>query len=255
MFIAQLTDTHITVPTNHDGDCNTKLDALKKCVAAINKLATLPDAIIHTGDLAHNGSVEEYKITKSIMDTLQAPYFITKGNRDSIKPLIQEFSLQNIQRENQSFLQYSADILDYRLVAVDTSSKDSNLGMLDFDRLANLDKILAEEPNRSTLIFMHHPPVNLSQTEQHFYEYENSRMIKNFRDLMVRHPQVIAYFCGHIHRSFKSAINLAPLIVMPPLCKTLNREKNPKDLSPEVAFYLHSFSNNRLVETEAISVN
>lgn len=255
MFIAQLTDTHITVPKNPDGDCNTKLDALKKCVASINKLATLPDAIIHTGDLAHNGSVEEYKITKSIMDTLQAPYFITKGNRDSIGPLIQEFSLQKVQKENQSFLQYSVDVLGYRLVAVDTTSNDSNLGVLDFDRLANLDKILTEDPNKSTLIFMHHPPVNLSHTEQHSYEYENSRMIKNFRDLMVRHPQVIAYFCGHIHRSFKSAINLAPLIVMPPLCKILNREHDPKAPPPEVAFYLHNFSNNQLIDTKAISVN
>ena len=255
MFIAQLTDTHITVPTNSDGDCNTKLDALKKCVAAINALATLPDAIIHTGDLAHNGNVEEYKIIKSIMDTLRAPYFITKGNRDSIKPLVQEFALQTAQNGNKSFLQYSVNVLGYRLVAVDTSSKDSNLGMLDFDRLANLDKILAEEPNKSTLIFMHHPPVNISYTEQHFYEYKNTRMIKNFRDLMVRHPQVIAYFCGHIHRSFKSAINLAPLIVMPPLCKTLNREQNSSSLSPKVAFYLHSFSNNKLIDTKAISVN
>jgi 3',5'-cyclic AMP phosphodiesterase CpdA len=255
MFIAQLTDTHITVPTKLGGNCNTKLDALRKCVAAINKLGTLPDAIIHTGDLAHNGSVEEYQITKSIMDTLRAPYFITKGNRDSIKPLIQEFSLHQVQKENQSFLQYSANVLSYRLVAVDTSSKDSNLGVLNFDRLADLDKILAEEPHKSTLIFMHHPPVNLSDTGHHFYAYENSRMIKNFRDLMVRHPQVIAYFCGHIHRSFRSTINLAPLVVMPPLCKTLNREKNSKALSPDVAFYLHNFSNNRLVNTKSISVN
>ena len=85
MLIAQLTDTHITVPQNENEDCYVKLEALQKCVLQINKLDPLPDVVIHTGDLSHNGRTDEYKLTKSIMDELKVPYLITAGNRDSIK--------------------------------------------------------------------------------------------------------------------------------------------------------------------------
>ena len=85
MLLAQLTDTHITVPQNKKWNCYVKLEALKKSVLQINKLDTLPDVVIHTGDLSHNGHKEEYTLTKSIMDELQVPYLITAGNRDSVK--------------------------------------------------------------------------------------------------------------------------------------------------------------------------
>ena len=70
MLIAQLTDTHITVPKNKIGDCYVRLEALRNCVSAINSLDTAPDVVIHTGDLVHNGSDEEYRLTKSIMDAV-----------------------------------------------------------------------------------------------------------------------------------------------------------------------------------------
>ena len=96
MLIAQLTDTHITVPQNKNENCYVKLEALQKCVVQINELDTLPDGVIHTGDLCHNGHKDEYKLTKSVMDELQVPYLITAGNRDSVKNLIKEFDLKSI---------------------------------------------------------------------------------------------------------------------------------------------------------------
>ena len=71
-----------------------KLQALQKCVLQINKLDPLPDVVIHTGDLSHNGRMDEYKLTKSIMDELKVPYLITAGNRDSTKNLVNEFRPQ-----------------------------------------------------------------------------------------------------------------------------------------------------------------
>ena len=81
MLIAQLTDTHITVPQNKNENCYVKLEALQKCVLQINDLDTLPDVVIHTGDLCHNGHKDEYKLAKSVMDELKVPYFVTAGNR------------------------------------------------------------------------------------------------------------------------------------------------------------------------------
>lgn len=255
MLIAQLTDTHITVPENEIGDCYVKLEALRNCVSAINKLDTAPDVVIHTGDLVHNGSDEEYRLTKSIMDELRAPYFITPGNRDSVTALIKNFSLHPYQNAEAAFFQYATNLLGYRLVASDTSTENNNLGFLDFERLAHLDNLLNEQPERSTVIFMHHPPINLSNSEPLKHEYDSYRMVKNFSEIIDRNPQVVAILCGHIHRSFTGWINATPLVVMPPLSKSLNRDPASYSSTPNIAFYLHTISTKASVDTEVITVN
>jgi|TARA_B100000768_G_scaffold178955_2_gene195686 3',5'-cyclic AMP phosphodiesterase CpdA len=255
MLIAQLTDTHITVPENGNGDCYVKLEALRKCVSAINKLNTAPDVVIHTGDLVHNGSDEEYRLTKLIMDELRAPYLITPGNRDSVTALIRNFTLHSYQNADTAFLQYATSVLDYRLIASDTSTENNNLGFLDFQRLAHLDNLLNEKPERSTVIFMHHPPINLSNSEPLKHEYESYGMIRNFSEIIDRHPQVVAILCGHIHRSLTGWINATPLVVMPPLSKSLNRDPASYSSTPNIAFYLHTISTKASVDTEVITVN
>ena len=255
MLIAQLTDTHITVPKNEIGDCYVKLEALRNCVSAINKLNTAPDAVIHTGDLAHNGSDEEYRLTKSIMDELRVPYFITPGNRDTVTALKKNFSLHSYQNAEAAVLQYATNVLGYRLIASDTSTENNNLGFLDFERLAHLDNLLNEQPERSTVIFMHHPPINLSNSEPLKHEYENYRMVENFSEIIDRHPQVVGILCGHIHRSLTGWINATPLVVMPPLSKSLYRGPDSYSSTPNTAFYLHAFSTKASVNTEVITVN
>ena len=255
MLIAQLTDTHITVPQNKNEDCYVKIKALKKCVLQINGLNTLPDIVIHTGDLAHNGQIDEYRLTKSIMDELKAPYLITAGNRDSITNLIEEFDLGSIKGLDPQLLQYTADIAGYRLVSVDTSSQNSNFGFLNFSKLAHLDKLLRQKPYCPTVIFMHHPPITLSNSEPPEHEYENLRMIKNFSEIVDRHPQIIALLCGHIHREFSSHINASPIMAMPPLSKTLYRGAIDHSKVPEIAFCLHSFQENAFEGTTVVTVN
>ena len=255
MLLAQLTDTHITVPQTKNENCYVKLEALKKCVAQINKLDTLPDVVIHTGDLSHNGHKEEYTLTKSIMDELQVPYLITAGNRDSVKNLVNEFGLTSQRNLDQHFIQYSADVTSYRLVSVDTSSQDSNLGFLNFQKLAHLDKLLGQNPDRPTIIFMHHPPITLSNSNPSKHEYKNYRMVKNFAEIVDRHPQIITILCGHIHRSFSSYINASPVLAMPPICKKLHRGFIDQSTVPEIAFRLHSFQENAFDKTTVVTVN
>ena len=255
MLIAQLTDTHITVPQNENEDCYVKLEALQKCVLQINKLDPLPDIVIHTGDLSHNGRSDEYKLTKSLMDELKVPYLITAGNRDSTKNLVNAFDLSSVEYQDQQLLQYGSDIAGYRLVSVDTSSQSSNLGSLNFSKLAHLDGLLRQKQSCPTIIFMHHPPINLSSSEPPEHEYENIRMIENFAEIIDRHPQIVACLCGHIHREFSSYINASSILVIPPLTKKLYRGEFDHSQVPEIAFRLHSFQENVFENTTVVTVN
>jgi len=255
MLIAQLTDTHITVPQTKSEDCYAKLEALKKSVLQINKLDVLPDVVIHTGDLSHNGHIEEYKLTKSLMDELKVPYLITAGNRDSVANLVNEFDFSSVVGQDQQLLQYSTEIASYWLVSVDTSSQNSNLGLLNFSKLAHLDGLLRQKQSCPTIIFMHHPPINLSSSEPPEHEYENARMIENFAEIVDRHPQIVACLCGHIHREFSSYINASSIVVIPPLTKKLYRGAFDHSQVPEIAFRLHYFEGNAFRETTVVTVN
>jgi 3',5'-cyclic AMP phosphodiesterase CpdA len=232
-----------------------KLKALKKCVLQINKLDPLPDVVIHTGDLSDNGRTDEYKLIKSLMDELKAPYLITAGNRDSTKNLVNAFDLSSVDYQDQQLLQYGSDIAGYRLVSVDTSSQNSNLGLLNFSKLAHLDGLLRQKQSCPTIIFMHHPPINLSSSETPDHEYENLKMIENFAEIVDRHPQIVACLCGHIHREFSSYINASSIVVIPPLTKKLYRGEFDHSQVPEIAFRLHSFKENAFKDTTVVTVN
>ena len=52
MLVAQISDTHLITPGGPGRFGDEKLIALEKCIEAINRLDTLPDVVIHTGDLS-----------------------------------------------------------------------------------------------------------------------------------------------------------------------------------------------------------
>jgi 3',5'-cyclic AMP phosphodiesterase CpdA len=168
---------------------------------------------------------------------------------------MKEFDLRSAQGMDRPFLQYSAEVSSYSLVSVDTSSHQSKLGRLNFLKLAHLDNLLRQKPYSPTVVFMHHPPIILSNSEPPKHEYENCRMIKNFAEIVDRHPQIIAFLCGHIHRSFSSYINGVPVVVMPPLSKLLYRGTSDYSQVPDIAFCLHSFEENELKSTTVVNVN
>ena len=79
MIIVQISDTHIDPE-----DCNARARVrdLERCVQDINGLDTPPDAVIHTGDLVHNGTPAKYAEAVRLLADLRYPLYIAAGNRD-----------------------------------------------------------------------------------------------------------------------------------------------------------------------------
>ena len=55
MIISQLTDTHVLALSSAQPLARRRAEDLRRCVADINRLKPLPDAVIHTGDVTHEG--------------------------------------------------------------------------------------------------------------------------------------------------------------------------------------------------------
>ena len=98
MVIAQISDTHIICPSKGSNKfiVEERIRNLKRCVNTIKNLDNKPDAIIHTGDISHNGLIEEYKIVFDILNLLNIPILYTPGNRDkreNLKLIFNDFAL------------------------------------------------------------------------------------------------------------------------------------------------------------------
>ena len=80
MIIAQISDTHHRA--GYAG-CRSEIVGPRHTVADINALDPLPDAIVHTGDVAHNGRQDEYAEAVAILAEARAPVYVLAGNKDA----------------------------------------------------------------------------------------------------------------------------------------------------------------------------
>lgn len=202
MIIVQISDTHID-PQNKDAQA--RIRDLERCVRDINGLDTPPDLVIHTGDLAHNGTPAKYAEAARILADLRCPLHIAAGNRDDRKALHAAFPQSCKFLSNSPYIQYSVDTHPVRLVAIDTLSGVSNQGGFCPERARNLQAMLAEEPSRPTAVFMHHPPFEVRQSK-YPWQFDSREEIELLEQALEGHGQVVRAFCGHAHRNAEGKI-------------------------------------------------
>ena len=162
MIIAQISDTHID-PDGPNGAA--RLRNLEDCVEDINGLDRLPDVVIHTGDLAQYGAPAQYQKAKRLLGALRCPLLVAAGNRDDRAALRSAFPVDDYLLPETLFVQYCSDAFPVRLIAVDTLSENSNQGDFCEVRANSLRAALAEDTAKPTVIFMHHPPFEVRESD------------------------------------------------------------------------------------------
>lgn len=194
MIIAHITDTHILPKGDSAPKAAIRVDALRRCVADIARLT--PDLVIHTGDATQNGDREEYDHLKELLSAIAAPIYFAPGNRDdraTMREALAHFP------DTGEFLQYAVEDYPVRLVAFDTTGPHPRKGFACEERVDWLDRTLAAAPDRPTLVFMHHPPLDIPV----LYEngYAESSQAAALKGVIARHPQIVRVLFGHVHFS------------------------------------------------------
>ena len=196
MILIQLTDLHC-VPYGRQamGRCETNTLA-ERALRAVARFRLRADAVLITGDLSDNGLPEAYAlIAEMIRRTLDMPVYVIPGNhdrRDNFKAGLAH--LPGV-AEDPTFVQYAIESHPVRIVMLDTVIHGSPAGEMCAARMAWLDAKLAEQPERPTLIAMHHPPFNCGLNDA--IGLANAA---EFTALIARHKQVKRIICGHHHR-------------------------------------------------------
>ena len=197
MIIAQITDTHIKAGGRLAYRQVDTLAALKSCVEHLNTMTPRPDAVVVSGDLVDFGTTDEYAVAKPVFDHLEMPAFVIPGNHDDRDVLREAFS-DHAYLPRSGFLHYAIEDFPVRLIGLDTTVTGKPYGELCEDRIAWLARCLDREPEKPTLLFMHHPPFLTGIAHM---DWQNCRNGPALGRLIEGHGQVQMILCGHVHRS------------------------------------------------------
>jgi Icc protein len=238
MRIAQISDTHILAKPADAPAGASRAENLRKCVGDINQRGV--DAVIHTGDSVQNGLAEEYAQLREILDDLQPPLYLVPGNRDRRAQLRAAFGHLPCLPKDGDFLHYAVEDHPLRLVAIDSITEGDRKGHFCVRRHAWLEEILAREPDKPTILFIHHPPFDVPE---HRYTdgYRHPEEAADLTALVGRNPQVKRLLCGHVHALHQQRWDGTFATIMPSVAVDL-RIQTGSAVDQEPSYLLHAVS-------------
>jgi len=250
MLIAQISDTHILASTSDHPAAQLRADCLSRCVADINQQR--PAAVIFTGDTVQHGQPEEYARLRELLAPLNAPLYLVPGNRDDKVALRSAFDDQSCFPGNGGFLQYTVEDHELRLVGIDSTSAGERKGVFCSERQAWLNAVLSEQPNRQTLLFIHHPPFDID--DHYVGGYRRPEEAAALADIVSRYSQIQGLLCGHVHCPVKRDWAGTLAIVMPSIAVDVRKGIDESEAREQPIYMLHRMSKETGFISEARSV-
>jgi Icc protein len=236
MIIAQISDTHLALDAP---DSDQRIRDFELTVADLNALDPVPDVIVHTGDIVHNGRQDEYARAVAILAQARAPAYVLPGNKDDRENLRTAFSASGYLAPGSEFIDYAIDDYPVRLIALDTLSSGSNRGDFCPERVRRLIDLI-DTGTKPTAVFTHHPPfeVTVGPDPLHF---ETPEIMLGLRRALQHSGRVVAIFSGHVHRAAEGYVGSIRATVMPCIATTLRKGEYPPHMKRRPVYHVHRF--------------
>ena len=250
MLIAQISDTHILVPESDHPAAELRGHCLRRTVADINQQR--PDAVIFTGDTVQHGQPEEYSRLRELLAPLKVPVYLVPGNRDDKNEMRAAFSDYAYLPATGEFLHYTIEDYDIRLVAIDSTLAGERKGRFCEKRQAWLDKRLGEQPDRPTLLFIHHPPFDVG--DHYVGGYRRPEEATALERIVNRHSQVIGLLCGHVHWPVERVWAGTQARIMPSVAVDVRKGIDEAEAQDRPVYLLHRLSGETGLVSQARTV-
>ncbi len=209
MLIAQITDLHLGFDPDNPAEFNRK--RLDKVLQALNDLDRKPDLLFATGDLTEYGDVASYRRLAQAFAACDFPVHLAVGNHDVRANLAAVFPEMPLMAGG--FVQYRLDRGPLRFLVLDTLEEGRHGGAFDEARAAWLSQALNDDPDRPTVIVLHHPPIDTG------IAWMTTRQDEPWVALLDRtlseRRNIVGMICGHIHRAIVTGWRGRPLAVCP----------------------------------------
>jgi 3',5'-cyclic-AMP phosphodiesterase len=194
MLIAQITDIHLGFePDNPDEFNRQRLD---QALRALREMSPLPDILLATGDLVDAGEDRvSYARFKEALAGLPFPVFPALGNHDGRAAFEEAFP--DVPRPD-GFVQYAIEEWPVRILVLDTLEEGRHGGNYCETRAAWLRARLAEQPERPTILVLHHPPIESGLSWM--TENPDAKWVHRLQAIVAAQSNIVAMLSGHLHR-------------------------------------------------------
>ena len=209
--LVQITDCHLYAdPAGDLMGVNTQETLEGVLAAAFSPTWPQADALVATGDLVHDCSVEGYRTLGRLLRGRARKVAVLPGNHDAPEAMAQVLPPLGVQVGGDLRLG------NWRLVMLDGHLPGSDGGRLSQDELDRLDELLANGgEGEHLLIFVHHPPVAIGSTWLDRIALENGDALL---DRVRRHASIKGIVCGHVHQEWQQQLGQAQLLTTPSTC-------------------------------------
>jgi 3',5'-cyclic-AMP phosphodiesterase len=167
--------------------------------------------VLVSGDLADDGSAEAYRRGLELIRRLEIPIIVLPGNHDHRETMRRECDLAG---EGAEPIRYCTEVGELRLIVCDTIVPGSDAGRLDAEQRQWLAAELAAEPDRPTVIAMHHPPILTGLTDLDLIGLPDADRLA-LGELLAANPQVARVVCGHVYRTTFGTLGGCGVVICP----------------------------------------
>lgn len=209
MLIAQITDLHLGFERDNPDEPNRQ--RLELTLEHLCTIRPQPDLLLLTGDLVHKEDDEEsYRQLKAALRDFPIPCHFAMGNHDGRDPFFRCFPEVP---QVSGFVQYAIEGHPLRVLVLDTLEVGRHGGGFCERRASWLEERLSEQPDRPTLLALHHPP--LATGLSWMTENPQARWIERLRRIISAPGNIVGMITGHLHRPVATLWAGKPLIVCP----------------------------------------
>jgi len=180
----QISDSHIDDEKNVWGtDSQKNLSTIVKSISSRNY-----NALIISGDLAHNGTASSYSIFKKIIRPIILNLSILPGNHDNKLNLSSAFS---------EYYLTKLTIADWEIISIDSVQDNKTSGFIKKNELELLTNKILSSTKKFIVLCLHHPPISMQSNWDDKKSLENS---DNFFNTIDKFSKIKAVIWGHAHQ-------------------------------------------------------
>jgi 3',5'-cyclic AMP phosphodiesterase CpdA len=206
-LLVQITDTHILPPGELLYGNSDTASHLRETITAIQSMRPAPDIVMITGDLAERADEACYNHFIELISPLEMPVFVIPGNHDDTQRMPEFFAGTPYFPCSDPTGQYTIEGYPFRILALNSRLRDSELAEFDEARLNWLRNEL-EASDLPTLIAIHHPPM---KTGIEFIDMGGTDWFQGLKEVLNQHSQVKLVICGHCHTDLIGHIGRVPV--------------------------------------------
>jgi 3',5'-cyclic AMP phosphodiesterase CpdA len=204
--------------------------------------------VIFTGDTVQHGQADEYALLRELLAPLEVPLYAVPGNRDNKIAMRVAFSDHPEIPSTGEFFHYVVDKHDVRLVGIDSTLAGERKGRFCAARQAWLGETLSEQPKRPTLLFIHHPPLDVG--DHYVGGYRQPEEAVALEEIVSRHPQVSGLLCGHVHWPVERNWAGTQARIMPSVAVDVRKGIDEAEAQGRPVYLLHRLSGDSLLTSQ-----